>query len=496
LEAGPERRAREVVGLTGAGALGEVALVGEAEAQVEHGHRQQQEERGRHDRDLPRAVLDEAAPLVRQGLAQRLLLARWEFGAQRCVGERGDQHDDGDRHADEQRLDPEAEPEQCQRHEAGSDDTAPAAHLDPSLREAEQRRQQRDRGDHRDEHRDGGTGGEAVDERQPHDEHAEQRDDDREPGEDDGPTGGVDGGARRLLGVEPRLQTLAVAGDDEQRVVDADADADHGAERDGEVGDRHHVRQQRDDAGADADAEQRDPDRQAHRQHRAERDDQDDDGEREADQLGLGGLELRQRLTADLDLEPVDLRCELGDLGADLRRLGLGDVVGQVDAGDRHTAGQLALGGDQTALLALRGVRTGERHPLDLGDLGEELGHHRFHLGVVDALLGAEHDRAGQTAPEPAEVLVERVEARFRLRVGNRERAVARCADRSDEGEHGDEHRDPGAEDEPAAPEAEAAETSPCRRCNGWRWRVRVGVGGVDGGIRREGHCWTVCPVR
>ena len=39
-------------------------------------------------------------------------------------------------------------------------------------------------------------------------------------------------------------------------------------------------------AEADADAEQRDEDRQAHREHRTERDQQDHDGGEDADELG------------------------------------------------------------------------------------------------------------------------------------------------------------------------------------------------------------------
>ena len=66
------------------------------------------------------------------------------------------------------------------------------------------------------------------------------------------------------------------------------------------------VAEQRDEAGADADAEQGDADGQAHGQHRTEREDQHDDGEAEADELGLGRFELGQHLTADLDGQAVD----------------------------------------------------------------------------------------------------------------------------------------------------------------------------------------------
>ena len=81
------------------------------------------------------------------------------------------------------------------------------------------------------------------------------------------------------------VQALAVPGDDEQRVVDAHADADHG----GQLGaERRHDQpggEQGDDGEADADAEQGGEDRQAHGEHRAEGDEQDDDGGEDADGL-------------------------------------------------------------------------------------------------------------------------------------------------------------------------------------------------------------------
>ena len=102
----------------------------------------------------------------------------------------------------------------------------------------------------------------------------------------------------------------------EQRVVDADAEADHQADERREVGDLHEVAGEDDERAAEADAEQRDADRQAHGQHRAERDDQDDDGEGEAEQLGRRLLELGEEEAAELDAQPVDL----GDAARGSRR--------------------------------------------------------------------------------------------------------------------------------------------------------------------------------
>ena len=86
-----------------------------------------------------------------------------------------------------------------------------------------------------------------------------------------------------VFGIEAGLQSLAVARDDEQRVVDADADADHRRQRRREALQRIDVREQTDDREPDRDAGERDDDRQRHREHRTERDQQDDDRGEDAD---------------------------------------------------------------------------------------------------------------------------------------------------------------------------------------------------------------------
>ena len=65
------------------------------------------------------------------------------------------------------------------------------------------------------------------------------------------------GGAGRVLDAHAVVQVLAVPGDDEQRVVDADAEADHRAEDQRELGDVHEGRQHADAGGADEDAHER-----------------------------------------------------------------------------------------------------------------------------------------------------------------------------------------------------------------------------------------------
>src|SRR3546814_3750667 len=71
-----------------------------------------------------------------------------------------------------------------------------------------------------------------------------------------------DGGAGGILDAHALVQVLAVPRDDEQRVVDAHAEADHGAEDEGELGDVEHRSQDADASGADEDAEKRGGDRE------------------------------------------------------------------------------------------------------------------------------------------------------------------------------------------------------------------------------------------
>ena len=205
---------------------------------------------------------------------------------------------------------------------------------------------------------------------QPDQQHAEQRQHDGDAGEHHGATGGVHRADRRLLGRGAGPGELAVAGDDEQRVVDTDAEADHDADQRCELRDREAVGEEADQSeSAGTDAGDGDADRQTHRQHRTERQDQHHDRERESDQLGLGRFELAERGATDLDSDALDLGQQLVDLDADRRRLGVVDVVGEVELRERDRAVGVDL------LCAERGVRADHRDAVDLGDVVEQRRH-------------------------------------------------------------------------------------------------------------------------
>ena len=142
--------------------------------------------------------------------------------------------------------------------------------------EPEQRGQQRQRGDDGEQDGDACRDRDAVEEAHAEGEHAEQGDADGDSGEHDCPPGGVDRVDDRLLGRLAALQSLPEARDDEQRVVDADAEADQQRELRAEGSHVQHVGEQCDHRDR---ASERDPggqQRQRRGQQRAEHQEQDD----------------------------------------------------------------------------------------------------------------------------------------------------------------------------------------------------------------------------
>ena len=95
-------------------------------------------------------------------------------------------------------------------------------------------------------------------------------------------------------------------GDDEQRVVDPDAEGDHAAQLRHPAGHRDQVGEQRHRADAEGETEDGHPDRQAHGDERSERDEEDDDRRDQPDQLAgphLRLLEGEEQIAAHLDPE-------------------------------------------------------------------------------------------------------------------------------------------------------------------------------------------------
>ena len=314
VETGPEALGDEVVGTARGVAGGTVPGVVEPEAQRQQRHREQEEHGEPDEQRRPRVVLDHAAPPVPGGLAT---------GRSRALV------------------------------------TTDLPLVDVAPGESEERGQERDRREHGGEHTGRDRDGHAAHDRRLHEPQAEHRDDHGGSREDHRAAGGVDGVHDAAFGVETGGEVLAVARDDEQRVVDPDAEADHCDGRGGEVGHVDEAAQTQHDRDTRADAEQRGADRQAHRDHGAEGDQQDDHRREETDGFGDAADRVRgEHVAAVVDLQTghVDRVAQLFDLLAvGLERLvgavgevdlGVGDVgivgpdlpgtFGRVGADDRH----------------------------------------------------------------------------------------------------------------------------------------------------------------
>ena len=244
-------------------------------------------------------------------------------------------------------------------------------------------------------------------------------------------------------------QRGAEAGQHEQRVVDPDADPDQAGDRGRPVGHVDDVGEQQDQAaGGDAEAEQRDQERQAGRDHRAERDQQHDRGAEEAEPL-RGGRLLRavDRVAAELDLEPVAaVGLRRGD---QLLAVLLGDVPA-VDRQRQRGRADRALLGDPD--------RRGVADVVDRARLGEER---------VDALLdgravgavGVLPDDVDLLAGVAGEALLGELARRLRLRARSVVVGVVLARQGATDADDDDRGCDPGQHHAAAAAIGEVCET-------------------------------------
>ena len=182
-------------------------------------------------------------------------------------------------------------------------------HLDPPADpRAEDRRHERERGDHREQHGQRGADGRAVEERDAEQHHAEHGDHDHDAREQDRAAGRVDRLQRRFSHVAAGAAFEPEAVEDQERVVDADADPDHRRELRRPVDDVEHAgADDRHQAEAHDHREQRIQERQAHRDH-AEREEEHDGRHEETEDLA-GAARLGRRpvdeVTAELHLDPA-----------------------------------------------------------------------------------------------------------------------------------------------------------------------------------------------
>ena len=108
--------------------------------------------------------------------------------------------------------------------------------------------------------------------------------------------------------VEPRLELLAEAGDDQQRVVDPERQAHHRADDERDRVDRHHRAEQDEDPPAGDDGEGAEGERYRGRDDRAEDEQEDDQEQRHGEQLGALGRVDRLFLQGTGDGRETGLR--------------------------------------------------------------------------------------------------------------------------------------------------------------------------------------------
>ena len=311
------------------------------------------------------------------------------------------------------------------------------------------RGKQRERGGEHEQHAERSRDRGAVEEADAEREHAEQRDHDRGAGEEDRPSGRVHRQLERALHVAAVLAVgVAEARDDEEGVVDADAEPDHQRELGGEVDHVDEVAAEPDHAEAGAEAEERRHDRQAHREQRAEAEQQDDHGGQEAD----SGREADARLLGLLDRLAAELDLQGG------RARGLGRRDHAVDRRLRQLVRALVeLDGGEADRARLRdGVRAGRVGAHDAGDVRqtrdahEQRRDHRARRRVGELAVRRPEDDLVGVAGLRREAALEQVDRA--LRVGVRKREVVRVplADRLRDGEDADGEDDPGDDDDPA----------------------------------------------
>jgi hypothetical protein len=168
-----------------------------------------------------------------------------------------------------------------------------------------------------------------------------------------------------------------VFGTEEQRVVDADAQADHGGQGRPDGGDPDQVAEQADEPEGGGQAEHRGDDGHAHRHQAPEGEGQDQHGGEQPDDLAALGRRLGQ--------DPAEVAPD-GDLDARLPRRGgggeqgVGELLGDVAVGDVQQHGRER---GRPVLADQPGGAVGERvwRGGDMGCLGQRL------VGLLDRLL-------------------------------------------------------------------------------------------------------------
>ena len=442
--------------------LGLVVLLGVLRARLRH--------RIERDGDHERAVV--AGPETVRDHVEGLTLGRLECRRADVLlpehqREDGDDHHRQRRQGDHARahrmIDDRVRPvpphAELRRRLRRAADKRNATTVDAVAEHREDRGQQRESGEDGREDADGAGVAERSDEGDLRDGQREECDDHGAAGKQHGTTTRREHLWNRLAGMQAVLaHQLAMLGDEEQRVVDADPEADHRGERRPDRRDAGEVPHQADQRGADEQTEHRGQDRQAHRDQRREGEREDDHRREQADQLArLGALraECRADHAADVNLHPG---------GAPLLHPHVEDALRRRLA--ERAAADVEQHGDERVVAVLadeagRRVRERVRHRVDVLHLLQRVvgvGDRLLVLAaVLDLALRVEDDRAAAVLLR-REVLRQEVGGRLAARARQREVVVGQRADPADHQRAGDDRDDPEDDHEPAVADADVPE--------------------------------------
>src|ERR687891_71001 len=403
--AGAEAFADQVVGLPRRHLGGVVACVREAEPQPERGRGEHEQDCCSGDRRRPRSPLHAAAP-ARRGSA----VAALAEGATEAR------------------------------------DVQPV-HL--RAEEGKEGRKQGDGGCHHHQHGEAGRDGDTAKAGDADEEETQDRDYDGRAGDQDAAPCRLDRFDRCRATVGAGGERRAEAGEDQERVVDADADPEQSGNGRRPVGDVEHGRDHADQGGGDAEAEQRCEQRETGGNNRSEGDQQDEGGGDERDQLGRRALLLD---AAHLDAQTASA-CRLGQLdqlGARrARHVPGGAVEREPSDRDRAVAGDLHGFGRADAVEALCAL--------------EEALHPRLDDRAAYAARGLPDDVEG-VAGAALEALGQQRGGGSRLRARRQVVLVEVAGDARREHDDRGEHGDPGQQHAAAPPVGEVGQA--CERCH------------------------------
>ena len=249
-------------------------------------------------------------------------------------------------------------------------------------------------------------------------------------------------------------ELLAIAGHDEEGVVNTDTEADHRCELGCERRHVEHQGEEREASETDSEAEEGGDDREPHCDHRPERDEEDDDRREEAEEFAarrLGAYDALDDRAARLDLHPVAAG------GMHIVDEALPHRVGKVACPLVELHGRepdRPVRGDSSTLTSVWAYDAG--HVRDSLGFTEEVRGPGLHRRCANS-GGSREDDLGRVAGAGGEPRFEELERLLGLDVGEREARGGRATRGATKGDDADQRGEPQDEHPPAVAIA------PCR---------------------------------